>query len=291
MKEYRRRILLGFFMAVLVMMFPMQAFAKPEVIMEKSKVSIAVGKSVQLRAIARGKSKKIKWSSTNQKVATVSSKGKVTGKKIGKATIMAKANGASAKCVVTVLSKKAAKIRNAKIAYKQQLEDYDFIQKFSVKDVTGDGIPDQITENRYGAIFLDTYTTNDYYTGKPRIVMLGWGDNVYVNKKKKQIISYDYEYGSTQIINGITYRNVTMSSYKVSVYKENRAELISEYARFSGGFNGYYKRTSASKSTWGRWVAISERTYNSAIRSLLSGTILVVPQYSNTASNRKAYII
>ena len=46
--------------------------------------------------------KKIKWSSSNKKIATVSSKGKVTAKKKGTATITAKVSGKSYKCKVTV---------------------------------------------------------------------------------------------------------------------------------------------------------------------------------------------
>ena len=49
-----------------------------------------------------GKSKKITWSSSNTKIATVNSKGKVISKKAGKVTITAKANGMKAKCKVTI---------------------------------------------------------------------------------------------------------------------------------------------------------------------------------------------
>lgn len=60
-------------------------------------------KTVQLKATVTGKSKKVTWSSSNKKIATVSSKGKVTAKKAGTAVITAKANGKTAKCTVTVI--------------------------------------------------------------------------------------------------------------------------------------------------------------------------------------------
>jgi len=50
----------------------------------------------------KGATKKVKWTSSNKSVATVSSSGKITAKKAGTATITAKVNGKSLKCKVTV---------------------------------------------------------------------------------------------------------------------------------------------------------------------------------------------
>lgn len=74
--------------------------------LNKSTISVKAGKTIQLKATVTGKSSKVTWSSGNQKYATVNSSGKVTGKKAGKVTIYAKANGKTAKCTVTI--KKAA---------------------------------------------------------------------------------------------------------------------------------------------------------------------------------------
>lgn len=61
-----------------------------------------------------GTSKKVKWSSSNKKVATVNQKGKVTAKKKGKCTITAKVKGKKYKCKVTVIKrKKIAKPKEA----------------------------------------------------------------------------------------------------------------------------------------------------------------------------------
>lgn len=70
--------------------------------LNKSSSSVYVGKSIKLKATVKGKSSKVTWSSSNKKIATVSSSGKVTGKKTGKVTIYAKANGKTAKCTVTI---------------------------------------------------------------------------------------------------------------------------------------------------------------------------------------------
>lgn len=70
--------------------------------------NLSIGESKQLKAKAvptKNTSTKIAWSSSNKKVAVVSSKGKVTGKATGTATITAKAadgSGKKAKCKVTV---------------------------------------------------------------------------------------------------------------------------------------------------------------------------------------------
>lgn len=70
----------------------------------KSKLSVKVGKTVKIKATAKP-SAKITYTSSNKKVATVNSKGVVTGKKAGTATITVKANGKTVKVKVTVKKK------------------------------------------------------------------------------------------------------------------------------------------------------------------------------------------
>ncbi len=55
--------------------------------------SLYVGKSIQLKI--KGTKKKVIWKSSNKKIANVSKKGKVTGKKCGTVTITAKLSGSS----------------------------------------------------------------------------------------------------------------------------------------------------------------------------------------------------
>ena len=77
---------------------------KPTIKLNKSKLSITLGSSVktQLKASVSGASKKVKWKSSNTKIATVSKTGIISPKKNGKVTISATANGVTAKCVVTI---------------------------------------------------------------------------------------------------------------------------------------------------------------------------------------------
>lgn len=107
MKQKRKKsLLLGLFL-MLLLALPVQASAA-SVRLSKSSVTIYTGASKTLTASVTGKSKKVTWKSSKPSVAKVSSAGKVTAVKAGKTTITAKANGKSAKCVVTV--KKAATV-------------------------------------------------------------------------------------------------------------------------------------------------------------------------------------
>ena len=83
---------------------PVQAASS--VMISKSKVTLYEGKSTTL-TVKKGSKKVsgVKWSTSNKKVATVSSKGKVTAKKKGTATITAKVSKKSYKCKVTVKAK------------------------------------------------------------------------------------------------------------------------------------------------------------------------------------------
>ena len=71
-----------------------------------SKATLGVKEKLQLKATvlpANAFNKKVTWKSSNKKVATVSSAGKVTAKKTGKAVITATAaNGKKATCTITV---------------------------------------------------------------------------------------------------------------------------------------------------------------------------------------------
>lgn len=81
--------------------------AATKVKLNKTKATIYVGKSVQLKI--KGTKGKVKWSSNKKSVAKVSSKGKVTGKKAGKAVITAKVGKKRYKCNITVKKKNNSK--------------------------------------------------------------------------------------------------------------------------------------------------------------------------------------
>ena len=92
---------------------------KASIKLNKSSVTIytAGTKTVQLKATIVGASKTVKYKSSNTKVATVSSTGKVTAKAAGSVTITVTANGVSTTCRVRV-AKPTLKVNKSKVTVK-----------------------------------------------------------------------------------------------------------------------------------------------------------------------------
>lgn len=104
MKQTKKILAIMLTLVLSISMIPtINVSAAKKVKLNKTKVTIYVGKTVTLKL--KNNKKKIKWSSSNKKVATVTSKGKVKGKKVGKATITAKVGKKKYKCKVTVKKK------------------------------------------------------------------------------------------------------------------------------------------------------------------------------------------
>lgn len=91
--------------------------AKSKIKLNTTKKTIYKGSTYTLKV--KGTKKKVKWTTSNKKVATVNSKGKVTAKKKGTATITAKVGGKKLKCKITV--KNPVK-KNKNITVKQAIE-------------------------------------------------------------------------------------------------------------------------------------------------------------------------
>ena len=102
--------------ALIFTLIPTNVEAASKVKINKTKATVYVGKTTTLKV--SGTKKTVKWTTSNKKVANVSSKGKVTAKKAGSATITAKVSGKSYKCKVTVknpyLNKSKATLKKGK---------------------------------------------------------------------------------------------------------------------------------------------------------------------------------
>ena len=86
---------------LIITLMPVNVEAASKIKLNQSKTTIYAGSSEILKV--SGTSKKIIWSSSNKNVATVSSKGKITAKKKGKALIWLKTyNNKKAKVVIYV---------------------------------------------------------------------------------------------------------------------------------------------------------------------------------------------
>lgn len=90
--------------------------ASKKVKLNKTKATIYVGKTVTLKM--RNNKRKVKWRTSNKRVATVTKKGKVTGKKSGRTTITAKVGKKKYKCIVIVKAiKKSANTQETHPTY------------------------------------------------------------------------------------------------------------------------------------------------------------------------------
>ena len=86
-----------------------------KITISNTKKTLYVGKSFTLKI--RGTKKEVKWSSSNKKIATVNTKGKVSAKKKGTATITAKVGNKKYRCKITVKSTKSTKITKSQTVY------------------------------------------------------------------------------------------------------------------------------------------------------------------------------
>ncbi len=96
----KRSLVLLTFTLTLLLALAIPAGAASKVRLNASKKTLCVGRTLTLRV--KGTSRKVTWKSSRTSVAKVSSKGKVTAKKAGKATITAKVGRKKLKCVITV---------------------------------------------------------------------------------------------------------------------------------------------------------------------------------------------
>lgn len=93
--------------------------------LNKKSLTLTAGSSYTLKI--KGTKAKVKWSSKKKSIATVSSKGKVKAKKVGKTTITAKVKGKKYTCKITVKAKatgKAGSKTNPISAYKNYTFNY-----------------------------------------------------------------------------------------------------------------------------------------------------------------------
>ncbi|MDO4975731.1 MAG: glycerophosphodiester phosphodiesterase family protein [Eubacteriales bacterium] len=100
----KKRYLLSFIFLLLLFAMPVQSHAKVRLNMTSKDIYARETFTLKVKGTLR----KASWTSSNSKVASVSSKGKVTGKDNGKATITAKVGKKKYRCTVTVLRPMAA---------------------------------------------------------------------------------------------------------------------------------------------------------------------------------------
>ena len=80
------------------------AAASKTINLNRTSITLTEKNTTQLKALVNGKAVSAKWSTSNSKVASVSTTGKILAKSAGTATITANINGVRKNCKVTVMS-------------------------------------------------------------------------------------------------------------------------------------------------------------------------------------------
>lgn len=167
--------------------------------LDKTKLSLKVGKSAQLHVI--DSTDDIKWTSSNSKTVTVKN-GKVTAKKSGTAIITAKMGKTRLKCSVTVKkTTSGSSIEDTLNTYLKKMQKDGGIYSFEIIDLNFDGKKDLVINDNSGS------SSSDWYS----IVYVNYGGKLIKNKLTSNLISFNKTYCN---VGG--YTSSTSYFYKIS---------------------------------------------------------------------------
>ena len=146
-----------------------QTDAKAKVKLNKKKLVLTVGKRAKLKV--KGTKKKVKWSSSKKKIATVTKKGVVKAKKKGTAKIVAKIGKKKYTCKVVVKAKKKAKVTSKPKAVAKVTAKPKATAKVTAKPGTIPSKNPQVSDN-------PSQTTQPSEEGDPTTAKIILNDNV-----------------------------------------------------------------------------------------------------------------
>ena len=174
---------------------------KAKITLKEKKASIVVGKTttIKVKSFKGISNKNIAFSSSDKKVATVSSKGKVTGKKAGKATIT----------VTSLINKKVKAVFKVTVKTADMI-DTDYSEKGKGKIVLAENSVTLYPEKSFHKIYdhCGDAETLEYYENVANIRQHFIGEQILAQKEK---------YGQAQIkVKRITGVNNSAVSYKSS---------------------------------------------------------------------------
>lgn len=178
---------------------------KAKITLKEKKASIVVGKTttIKVKSFKGISNKNIAFSSSDKKVATVSSKGKVTGKKAGKATIT----------VTSLINKKVKAVFKVTVKTADMI-DTDYSEKGKGKIVLAENSVTLYPEKSFHKIYdhCGDAETLEYYTEDHESMDQFIGEQLLVQKEK---------YGQAQIkvkrITGVKNSAVSYKSSNTSV--------------------------------------------------------------------------
>ena len=214
MKQTKKILAIVLAFVLSISMIPtINVSAAKKVKLNKTKVTIYVGKTVTLKL--RSNKRKVKWSSSNKKVATVSKKGKVKGKKAGKATITAKVGKKKYKCKITVKKKNVKQSASQTITQPAEestakpIEQPTTKQQMSISDyyatlknyIITKGTKTSDVESKYSQTFYINSTCNcsliynkntDMYRFEVLSNMGSEKSTIWFNMSKTPIVKYQF---------------------------------------------------------------------------------------------------
>lgn len=219
--------------------------------LSKTKVSLTVGKRVKLK-VTRSQAN-VKWSSSNKRVATVSSSGVVTGKNVGTSEIYAKVGKRTLKCRVTV--KKASPVLSVNTTSLNINESGQVIITFKAKG------------------------TISYHIGDINIVSCKWEDGWDGNKATLNI--YGKQSGDTtvKITNNynnesITIRvNVDLDPQSLVLNSHNETMQINETINLTANIEPAYAAN--QKIEWESSDSKIAYVYNGEVTARNFGTAII----------------
>lgn len=108
-------------LTIIIVTFCGSSISEAKSKINKTNLTLKIGKSYQLKI--KGNKNKVKWSSSNKKIVSVTKKGKIKAKKLGKAKIYAKIKKRKLVCSVVVVKKRNTKSKNVdtNLATKKQV--------------------------------------------------------------------------------------------------------------------------------------------------------------------------
>lgn len=211
---------------------PMTSEAAKAPKLSKKTASIVVGKSVQLSV--KNTKKKVKWSTSNKKIATVSQKGLVKGNKVGKVTITAKVGKKKLNCKVTVkvgLNKTSMKLWSGdKITLALKGTKAKVTWSTSNKDIATISQKGMVTARKTGTAKITAKVGKKKYTCKVTV------KNIDIDTKTMKIQNSGY----------VAYLVANKGSLRATSSNKNIAEV--ELFSDEFGFGSYCMNVYAHKS-------------------------------------------
>lgn len=230
-----------------------------DALLSKATVTVYPKSTTTLKYI--GGSGSVTWKSSNRAIATVSSKGVVTGVKLGTATITAKRNGISLTCKVTVAK------RSYKLSLSRSVSSGHGYINATVKTTSGSAVKYKRVKFYRSGSYIGAAKTGStgkaklrvkkYYSDKTYKIVAG-GTSTYKSTSKSEVLSFTYlvyEYEGNDLWNDSVY--LRAGHYRAYMYGDgnvygtigNDAEVVID--GYDGDYGDFTVYTSDDYDTYG----------------------------------------